>query len=141
MINVKILRLTAAMICPMMAGCNVSDVNTAFLSSETQELINVSDYSMHYPTGEATPEEYPPQEVTIMLMTCGREASELIAATVEICKENGIDYTELSPAGAVQYSTDYTYTIYPLQFDVGRLNIGLERHVREGVLYSIEYEN
>ena len=141
MIDVKILRLTAVLICLMMSGCNASDVNTAFPASETQELIDVSDYSVHYLTGEASPEEYLPQDVTFLLMTCGREASGLIAATVEICKENGIDLTMLTTDGIVRYSTDYTYRIYPLQFDRGRLDIGLERHVSDGVLYSIEYEN
>lgn len=129
----KTLRLAAALLCLLLAGCG----NTS-ASSEIQEaLVDVSDYSVHYLTGKAPPNEYPPEEVSLRFMMCGREASELIAATVEICMENGIDHNTLLTDGNMLYSTEYKYQIFPMKFDGGRLLVGIYKHVEDGVIYKI----
>lgn len=136
----KRLLLTSAVLCLPLSGCDYSADVVSPDSEETQELIDVSGYSVHYLTGDTSPDEYPPYDVSFMLLTCGREGSNLINATVEICKENCIDYNMLSRGGEVRYSVDYKYTVYPIDFSGGRLFVALGRHVSDGVLFSIRYE-
>lgn len=136
----KRLLLTAAVLCLPLSGCDYSADVVSSDSEETQELIDVSGYSVHYLIGDTSPDECPPYEVSFMLLTCGREGSNLINATVEICKENGIDYNKLSRSGEVVYSADYAYTVYPMNFSCGKLFVAIGRHVADGVLYSIRYE-